>query len=49
MLVSNSRLRVALRLYESLGFRYCPLPEVTKYEVADVCMVLDLDSADPAT
>jgi putative acetyltransferase len=45
ILVSNSQLRVALGLYESLGFRYCPVPEVTQYKVADVCMVLDLDSA----
>lgn len=45
MLVSNSRLRAALRLYESLGFRYRPVPEVRKYEVADVCMVLDLEFA----
>jgi putative acetyltransferase len=48
MLVSNSQLQAALRLYESLGFRYCPVPEVRKYQVADVCMVLSLDSADPA-
>lgn len=48
MLVSNSQLQVALGLYESLGFRYCPVPEVRKYEVADVCMVLDFDSAPPA-
>ena len=47
MLVSNSQLQVALRLYESLGFRYSPVPEDTKYEVADVCMVFDLDSAHP--
>lgn len=42
MLVSNSRLQAALRLYESLGFRYCPVPESSKYAVADTCMVLDL-------
>jgi putative acetyltransferase len=48
MLVSNSQLQAALRLYESLGFRYCPVPEVRKYEVADVCMVLSLDSAPAA-
>ncbi len=48
MLVSNSRLRTALRLYESLGFRYCPVPEAKKYEVADVAMVLPLDRGDPA-
>jgi ribosomal protein S18 acetylase RimI-like enzyme len=48
MLVSNSELQAALRLYESLGFRYCPVPEGTKYEVANVCMILELDSAHPA-
>lgn len=48
MLVSNSQLQAALRLYESLGFRYCPVPEARKYEVADVCMFLNLASADPA-
>jgi ribosomal protein S18 acetylase RimI-like enzyme len=48
MLVSNSQLQVALRLYESLGFRYCPVPDARKYKVADVCMFLSLDSADPA-
>jgi putative acetyltransferase len=47
-LVSNSRLETALRLYESLGFRYCPVPEAKKYDVADVSMVLRLDSGDPA-
>jgi ribosomal protein S18 acetylase RimI-like enzyme len=41
-LLSNSQLQGALRLYESLGFRHCPVPESTKYEVADVSMVLDL-------
>jgi GNAT superfamily N-acetyltransferase len=48
MLVSNSRLQAALRLYESLGFRYSPVPEVRKYQVADVCMVLSLDSGHDA-
>ncbi|MGH7496055.1 MAG: GNAT family N-acetyltransferase [bacterium] len=48
ILVSNSQLKAALRLYESLGFKYCALPEVRKYEVADVYMVLDLDIAEPA-
>ncbi|HET8625541.1 MAG TPA: GNAT family N-acetyltransferase [Gemmatimonadales bacterium] len=48
MLVSNSRLQPALRLYESLGFQYCPVPEAKRYEVADVSMVLRLDPGDPA-
>jgi putative acetyltransferase len=42
-LVSNSQLQGALTLYESLGFRHRPVPEGTKYEIADVSMVLDLD------
>lgn len=42
MLLSNSRLQPALRLYESLGFVYCPVPAVTKYHVADVCMSLSV-------
>ena len=42
MLVSNSQLQAALQLYESLGFRYRPVPESSKYAVADTCMVLDL-------
>lgn len=48
MLVSNSRLQAALRLYESLGFRYCPVPESSKYAVADTCMVLDLSPTSSA-
>jgi putative acetyltransferase len=47
MLVSNSQLQPALRLYESMGFEYRPVPAGTKYAVADVCMVLDLDVANP--
>ena len=45
MLVSNSRLQGALRLYESMGFRYCPLPEGVQYEVADVSMFLTIEPA----
>lgn len=48
MLLSNSQLQGALRLYESLGFRYCPVPEVKQYQVADVCMMLELDPSPPA-
>jgi len=48
ILVSNSQLHVALGLYESLGFKFCAVPEVTKYVHADVYMVLDLDIAEPA-
>lgn len=43
ILVSNSRLQAALRLYESMGFQHCPLPAAVKYEIADVCMTLTLD------
>lgn len=41
VLVSSSRLRSALRLYESLGFQYRPMPYI-EYETADVYMELDL-------
>jgi putative acetyltransferase len=43
MLLSNSKLQSAIRLYESMGFVHRPVPAVTKYEIADVHMVLDLD------
>lgn len=42
MLVSSSRLPVALRLWESLGFRHCPLPRNPGSEPADGYMELDL-------
>jgi ribosomal protein S18 acetylase RimI-like enzyme len=45
VLVSNSQLQAALGLYESLGFRYCALPEVRAYRNADVYMELNLDIA----
>ena len=41
-LVSNSRLKPALRLYETMGFEYASLPEHTAYESADVYMELKL-------
>jgi putative acetyltransferase len=43
VLLSNSGLRPALRLYESMGFRHRPLPDVVPYESTDVCMELMLD------
>ncbi len=49
MLVSNSQLQGALTLYESLGFKRFPVPEGTRYAVADVCMTLDLDTSPSAT
>jgi len=47
-LVSNSRLQAALRLYESLGFKYGPVPEVKEYEHEDVYMELRFDIPEPA-
>jgi GNAT superfamily N-acetyltransferase len=47
MLLSNSQLQPAIRLYESMGFMHRPVPAVTKYEIADVYMVLDLGVTDP--
>ena len=37
-LVSNSKLSAAVRLYESLGFEYAPVPDDTDYETADIYM-----------
>jgi hypothetical protein len=47
MLLSNSQLQPAIRLYESMGFMHRPVPAVTKYEIADVYMVLDVGVTDP--
>ena len=41
-LISNSRLKAALRLYERAGFRYAPLPPSNPYMTGDVYMILDL-------
>jgi putative acetyltransferase len=46
VLLSNSQLQPAIRLYESMGFMHRPVPAVTKYEIADVYMVLDLGVTD---
>jgi putative acetyltransferase len=48
VLTSNHRLEAALRLYESVGFRYAPLPPGTGYHTADVYMELDLTTWSPA-
>lgn len=48
VLVSNSRLGTALRLYEQLGFQYAPLPAEIPYATADVYMELDLAPGQPA-
>ena len=47
-LVSNSQLQPALHLYESLGFKYGPVPAVKEYENEDVYMELRLDMVAPA-
>ncbi|HET7551864.1 MAG TPA: GNAT family N-acetyltransferase [Gemmatimonadaceae bacterium] len=47
VLVSNSQLEVALRLYESFGFEHRAAPGDKEYEHQDVYMVLDLDVEDP--
>jgi hypothetical protein len=47
LVLSNSQLQQAIRLYESMGFTHRPVPAVTKYEIADVYMVLDLGVIDP--
>lgn len=44
-LVSSTRLRTALRLYESVGFAYAPLPSQPGYASADVYMELVLSDA----
>lgn len=43
VLVSNSRLRPALRLYETFGFQHRQPPSPLPYTTADVYMELDLD------
>lgn len=43
VLVSSTKLRQALALYERLGFSYGPLPEETGYETADIYMELSLE------
>ncbi|HEX5386424.1 MAG TPA: GNAT family N-acetyltransferase [Gemmatimonadales bacterium] len=48
VLVSNSRLQAALRLYERLGFRYAPMPAAMPYATADVYMELELAPGLPA-
>ena len=42
-LVSNTRLKTALKLYESMGFEYAPLPANTEYASADIYMELHID------
>jgi ribosomal protein S18 acetylase RimI-like enzyme len=42
VLLSNSKLGAALRLYEGLGFRRAPMPVDAVYVTADVYMEIDL-------
>ena len=42
VLTSSTRLTTALRLYESLGFVYRPVPRDVPYRTVDVYMTLDL-------
>jgi GNAT superfamily N-acetyltransferase len=42
VLTSNRRLKTALKLYESMGFRYEPVPADVPYASVDVYMELDL-------
>lgn len=42
VLISNSRLTPALRLYQRLGFRHAPAPEGTGYTRGDVYMTMEL-------
>jgi ribosomal protein S18 acetylase RimI-like enzyme len=44
VLLSNSRLTAALRLYEGFGFQYRPMPSDLEYATADVYMELDFAS-----
>jgi putative acetyltransferase len=46
VLVSNSRLRPALQLYETFGFQHRQPPSPLPYSTADVYMELDLDSGE---
>ena len=48
VLVSSSRLRAALRLYESLGFHHVPAPDTPVYATADVYMERELDGGEEA-
>jgi GNAT superfamily N-acetyltransferase len=47
VLTSNQRLKAALKLYESVGFRYRPVPRDVPYASVDVYMELDLTEWSP--
>jgi GNAT superfamily N-acetyltransferase len=48
VLTSNRKLKTALKLYESVGFRYLPLPRNLPYQTVDVYMELDLTAWSPS-
>ena len=48
VLTSSHKLKSALKLYESIGFQYAPLPAVLPYETVDVYMELDLSQWVPS-
>lgn len=48
VLTSNHRLRTAIRLYESIGFRHAPVPRDVPYASVDVYMELDLAAWSPS-
>ena len=47
VLTSNRKLKTALKLYESVGFRYLPVPRNVPYQTVDVYMELDLTGWSP--
>jgi len=47
VLTSNHKLKMALKLYESMGFRYERLPDDVPYASVDVYMELDLSGWSP--
>lgn len=42
-----ARLKTALKLHESIGFEYAPLPANTAYASADIYMELHIDKGRP--
>ena len=47
VLTSSHKLKAALKLYESIGFHYAPLPADLPYATVDVYMELDLQQWAP--
>jgi putative acetyltransferase len=48
ILTSNARLKTAIRLYESIGFRHAPVPADVPYASVDVYMEFDLAAWSPS-